>query len=579
MKVTLLINALKSSKAYGIMLLFCFNFILVHGATRYVDASYTGVVSTGTQAKPYKKIQDAINATTTISGVDIIQVKNGTYNENVIVNKNLTITNFNGHNPIIQGLGTESVVFLNGVTNTVLEGFTIRGGIGTMQMAPWGWAVRFGGGVLVHNSTNCTLRRLIVESCQASHGGGITLLTSNNNFLDKLTIRNCKADGGGGLCIISNNVFNTTLRNSLIASCSATIGGGGIDWDYSTKGSIEHVTISQCSIGSSGLGGAAIYRANAARFDAKNLIIWNNTPAISGLLWGGGTPTAPSTITHSIIESSSNPAFPANNIDLNLTNCIDTDPLFLNLTDFHLQSNVSTGLGVISPAINKGTTATASDDLDGNCRLVNGVNDMGAYEMCMPAINTTQAKVGTANQYTLKWSAESCATKYQIEYRNRVNSTSPWSATTNVNVNAPNTSRVINTIKNREYQWRIRTFCKVGTSDWSDWMSNTFIALLVRPNGGAATTFATKGNLEPLDDVFGVFPNPAHDFITVRHDFKGYSNAQFEITNLMGQKVAQFEVTLEESRFDVSKLQKGMYVYRLMIDGENMETGKLMIQK
>ena len=148
-----------------------------------------------------------------------------------------------------------------------------------------------------------------------------------------------------------------------------------------------------------------------------------------------------------------------------------------------------------------------------------------------------------------------------------------------VNVNAPTTTRVINTIKNREYQWRIRTFCTVGTSDWSDWMSNTFIALLVQPNTGMTTHFVTKGNMDSSDDSFAIFPNPAHDFITVRHDFKGYSNAQFEITNLRGQKVAQYEVTSEESRFDVSKLQKGAYIYRLIVDNENVESGKLMIQK
>lgn len=569
----------KNYKIYSLMLFFCLSFTFLHGATRYVDSSYVGAISNGTQARPYKKINDAINAATTITNVDIIQVKNGTYNENVVLRKNLVIKAFSNHKPIIQGLGTESAVFMDAVTNAVLEGFTIRGGIGTMQMAPWGWAVRFGGGVLVSNSTNCTLRSLIIENCQANHGGGVTLLSSNNNLLEKLNIRNCSAAGGGGLVVISNSPFTTTFRNSLITGCSAIVGGGAIDWDYSTVGTIEHVTISQCSVGSSGLGGAAIYRANAGRFDAKNLIIWNNSPALSGLLWGGGTRTTPSTITHSIIEKSSDPSFPANNIDLNLTNCGDTDPLFVSLTDFHLQNNVSTSPIAVSPAINNGTTATVTDDLDGNCRLVNGVNDMGAYEMCMPAINRTHTNVAGVNPDTLSWRAESCATKYQIEHRNRANSSSPWITSPNpINVTAPATTRVINTIKNREYQWRIRTFCTVGTSDWSAW-SNTFIALLVQPNTGTATNIASKVNGGLSDDSFVVFPNPAHDFITVKHDFTGYSNAQFEITNLMGQKVAQYEVTSEESRFDVSKLQKGAYIYRLIVDNENVESGKLMIQK
>jgi nitrous oxidase accessory protein NosD len=88
----------------------------------------------------YVKIQDAINAS---SEGDIVYVYNGTYNENVVVNKTINLTGENRDTTIIQG-GLGDVIRIT--TDWVnITGFTFRSG---------GWSIGDAGCEL-DNVRNC----------------------------------------------------------------------------------------------------------------------------------------------------------------------------------------------------------------------------------------------------------------------------------------------------------------------------------------------------------------------------------------------------------------------------------------
>jgi len=70
----------------------------------------------------YEKIQEAINAA---SVGNTIYVKNGTYYENVVVNKTISLVGENKSNTIIDGRGSRTVISVT-ADNVNIKGFTIR---------------------------------------------------------------------------------------------------------------------------------------------------------------------------------------------------------------------------------------------------------------------------------------------------------------------------------------------------------------------------------------------------------------------------------------------------------------------
>jgi parallel beta-helix repeat protein len=92
--------------------------------TIYVDAGNTGFED-GSKEYPYNTIQEGINAANL---GDIIQVRTGTYNESIIINKSgLMLIGESRENTIIDGGGRQFVVYV-GANNVTFSGFTIRNG-------------------------------------------------------------------------------------------------------------------------------------------------------------------------------------------------------------------------------------------------------------------------------------------------------------------------------------------------------------------------------------------------------------------------------------------------------------------
>lgn len=82
-----------------------------------------------------------------------------------------------------------------------------------------------------------------------------------------------------------------------------------------------------------------------------------------------------------------------------------------------------------------------------------------------------------------------------------------------------------------------------------------------------------------IDNV-SIYPNPTRDKVTIAFNANSPHNAKLTITNLMGQKVMEQDITEKgwvEKTVDVSHLSKGLYLINIKADGVNISE-KLIVK-
>jgi len=129
----------------------------------------------------YEKIQWAVD---NASDGDTIIVRDGTYYENVFVNKKLTIKSENGSENCIVN-GRDSDVFTLKADGIRIEGFTITGGYN---------------GIYIYSNNNT----IINNNISSNNWEGIDIRYSNNNIISKNNIIS-NNDHGIDLCYSNNN--------------------------------------------------------------------------------------------------------------------------------------------------------------------------------------------------------------------------------------------------------------------------------------------------------------------------------------------------------------------------------------
>jgi parallel beta-helix repeat protein len=151
----------------------------------------------------YETIQEAINANETLDGHRIF-VKAGTYYENVIVTKAISLIGESEDSTIVDGMTIGSVIELS-AHNVTITGFTIR------NSGP-GWAKS---GIALNHFGNCNV------SCNriANNTYGMWLESS----LDNTISRNDFANDGYGIGLYGSSNRNTILENNVTSSSHAAI--------------------------------------------------------------------------------------------------------------------------------------------------------------------------------------------------------------------------------------------------------------------------------------------------------------------------------------------------------------------
>jgi hypothetical protein len=227
---------------------------------------------------PYTSIQAAVNAAT---GGDIIEVDNGTYYENVNVNKAVTIQAKEFSSPIVDGGGSGScfnVYTSAGLNNVTINGFEIRNAVRGIWI--------YGSGASTTTHTNVSLDNNDIHS-HAQNGILTTDTTVNNltisgNSIDSSGVgisfaNNSSVDG----LIVENNVITNndvglalwvgTFSNVTVADCYFEANAWehidlGITWQGPAD--ISDVLISGCQFLSGG-GWCGVYAAAATLTNIK----------------------------------------------------------------------------------------------------------------------------------------------------------------------------------------------------------------------------------------------------------------------------------------------------------------------
>jgi len=326
----------------------------------------------------YPSIQRAIDVS--VNG-DLVLVSPGVYNESInFKRKAITLSSTNPvdlmvvQSTIIRAVGKRSAVsFISGETpNSILTGFTITGGYGTVN-ADFGTSIYWGAGIYCSRSSPTILGNIITQNSGPNgetnifgYGCGIGCIESDAIISRNLILSN-SGYAGGGIVIYQGNA---RISDNLIYSNSVSFGGG--------------IAL---------FGGGQVFNntlvANQAQF-AGNLfatsdalgkcLITNNI--ICNAIDGGGlyidtldkwTQTA-----FNDVWNNNGGDYPGGTNRTGVDGNISRNPEFVDVTnnDFHLLD--------ISPCINAGDPSfqPAAGELDfyGNSRLYAARVDIGASE-------------------------------------------------------------------------------------------------------------------------------------------------------------------------------------------------------
>ena len=203
---------------------------------------------------------------------DVVLVAEGTYYENInFLGKAITVTShyyldgkerhikktiIDGSQPANPDFGSV-VSFVSGEdTNSVLRGFTITGGTGTLEFPPGMPPMREGGGVFCSASGARIVHNIIKNNRSEietgmSWGGGFassppfipTFVILENNVFERNFISGSIATGGGGVSFCSSGriVKNTFINNTVYAEEGGGATGGGIvvqSWSAPTPANV-----------------------------------------------------------------------------------------------------------------------------------------------------------------------------------------------------------------------------------------------------------------------------------------------------------------------------------------------------
>jgi len=181
----------------------------------WVDDDF-GPGTPGWQHNHFSNIQEGIDI---VAFNGTVFVYNGTYYENVVVNKTISLIGEDRHTTIIDGGGSDDVIHLISNKNTITE-FTITQSGGHPHA-----------GIKIISGFNYIHHNIFKDNSE--EGIGLTTNSENNTIIDNIFYNN----GGGG--VNSFRSKNNTISNNQISDSHI-----GIDMFYSTNNTIYNNNIS-----------------------------------------------------------------------------------------------------------------------------------------------------------------------------------------------------------------------------------------------------------------------------------------------------------------------------------------------
>jgi parallel beta-helix repeat protein len=289
----------------------------------------------------YMSIQDAINAS---SDGDTVYVYNGTYNENVVVNKSINLIGEDRETSIIYGLGNGDVVSIT-VDFVYVTDFTFTNSGGFSDDA----------GIKLDNVQNCR----VINNKVFGNSDGINLQTSSLNYIE---YNYMSSNIGSGIFLIESS-DNTISRNNatnnygefylfnsngnIVENNSMSFSiGRGISIDSSSNGNF----ILNNTILSNDDDGIYVYWSDFNTIMQNDIISSINGDGIY-LYWGDSNTIKNNNITRNIngiyLEASNNNNFVSNTISSNTNVAIFAQGSNGNvITDNTISSNDATGINL-----------------------------------------------------------------------------------------------------------------------------------------------------------------------------------------------------------------------------------------
>ncbi len=366
----------------------------------------------------YDSIQEAVDA----AGYgDIIKVATGTYtdiharngvtqvvyiSETVTIQGGYTTNNWVTPDPLanpttLDAQGQGRVLYVGNHKSPTIEGLRITGGDAAGLGGGPPWAGDIGGGVLLGDGTNATIsdswvfdnvadsggglwarhseavlngNRVFSNTARAS-GGGLFLELSDDTLSENTVMSNTAGDSGGGLYLMGGA---PTLINNVVADNHANGTGSGLAMSEETSLRLLHNTIARNQGGdSSGVAIVDYFGPSVCTVALTNTIMADQSVGIN--IGGSGI----STVTVNAILWHNTPITVSQSPTdvVTVQNQHTGDPAFA-ADGYHLMAG--------SAAIDEGTDAGITSDLDGQGRPARAGYDLGAdefwYKIYLPLV-------------------------------------------------------------------------------------------------------------------------------------------------------------------------------------------------
>lgn len=173
------------------------------------------------------------------------------------------------------------------------------------------------------------------------------------------------------------------------------------------------------------------------------------------------------------------------------------------------------------------------------------------------------------------WNASSSAASYRLQVAYDFTFSLPVFDKSGITATS---QQVTNLDSGDTYYWRVNATNTGGTSPYSDIWSFTTSSPVVavrQIESAIPTTYSLSQN----------YPNPFNPSTTIRFDLKDNSTVELDISNILGQKVQEFDLgqmsagTYSQT-VDISRYASGLYFYRIEAmasDGERFISMKKMV--